>query len=130
MRVGVPRETAPGERRVALVPESIRRLTGVEVVVETGAGAAAGADDDAFRDTGATIGDPWAADVVAKVGKPSPEEGARLQPGTVLIGFLQPLTDAQGIERRVDHAESCACGRRNRCPVGRVRASTRLPGNS
>jgi NAD(P) transhydrogenase subunit alpha len=99
VRVGLPRETAPGERRVALVPESIRRLSGVDVVVESDAGAAAGADDDAYRDAGAAIGDPWAADLVAKVAKPSPDEAARLQPGTVLIGFLQPLTDTEGVER-------------------------------
>jgi NAD(P) transhydrogenase subunit alpha len=99
VRVGLPRETAPGERRVALIPESARRLGAIDVVVESGAGAAAGADDEAYREAGATIGDPWAADVVVKVAKPSAEELARLRPGTVLVGFLQPLTDAEGIER-------------------------------
>ena len=100
MRVGVPRETTAGERRVALVPETIGRLgDGVEVVVEPGAGVAASFTDDAYREAGATMGDPWAGDVVVKVAAPTAEEAARLHDGQVLIGFLQPLTDRAGIER-------------------------------
>jgi NAD(P) transhydrogenase subunit alpha len=100
MRVGVPREATAGERRVALVPETIGRLgEGVQVVVEPGAGAAAAFTDDAYREAGATLGDPWGADVVLKVAAPSAEEAARLHDGQVLIGFLQPLTDREGIER-------------------------------
>jgi NAD(P) transhydrogenase subunit alpha len=100
MQVGVPKETAPGERRVALVPETIGRLDeGIEVVVEAGAGGEAGFGDDAYRDAGAAIGDPWSADVVAKVAAPSADEATRLREGHALIGFLQPLTDATGIER-------------------------------
>ena len=101
MRVGVPRETAVGERRVALVPELVTKLSGsgIDVVVEAGAGEAASFTDDAFREAGAELGDPWAAEVVAKVRKPSDEELGRLKSGQVLIGFLQPLTDQEGIER-------------------------------
>ena len=100
MRVGIPKETAAGERRVALVPETIGRLgAGVEVIVEAGAGSAASFSDDTYREAGATIGDPWSADVVAKVAPPSPDETARLRSGQVLIAFLQPLTDAAGVER-------------------------------
>ena len=101
MKVGVPRETAPDERRVALVPELVSRLTsgGFEVVVEQGAGAAASFPDESFREAGASIGDAWDAELVAKVRKPSAEEAARLREGQVLVGFLQPLTDAEGIER-------------------------------
>src|SRR5919108_723897 len=101
MKVGVPRETAPDERRVALVPELVSRLTsgGFEVVVEQGAGAAASFPDESFREAGASIGDVWDAELVAKVRKPSAEEAARLREGQVLVGFLQPLTDAEGIER-------------------------------
>jgi H+-translocating NAD(P) transhydrogenase subunit alpha len=101
MRVGVPRETAAGEQRVALVPDAVVRLgqSGIEVVVESGAGAAAAFGDDEYREAGAAIGDPWAADAVAKVQKPSAEEVDRLREGQVLIGFLQPLTDTSGIER-------------------------------
>jgi NAD(P) transhydrogenase subunit alpha len=100
MRLGIPRETAAGERRVALVPETAGRFgDGVEVVVESGAGEAAGFADEAYRDAGATIGDPWDADVVAKVASPSADEAARLRSGQVLIAFLQPLTDPDGIAR-------------------------------
>jgi NAD(P) transhydrogenase subunit alpha len=100
MQVGVPKEIAPGERRVALVPETVGRLgDGIEVVVEAGAGAAAGFPDAAYRDAGATIGDPWSAEVVAKVAAPAAEEAARLRDGQVLVGFLQPLTDVAGVER-------------------------------
>jgi NAD(P) transhydrogenase subunit alpha len=100
VRVGVPRETAAGERRVALVPDSVGRLAegGIEVVVEAGGGAAASYPDAGYREAGATIGDPWDGDVVAKVQKPTAEELVRLRDGQVLIGFLQPLTDRDGID--------------------------------
>jgi H+-translocating NAD(P) transhydrogenase subunit alpha len=100
MRVGVPKEVVPGERRVALVPETIGRLgEGVEVVVEPGAGTAAGFADDAYTQSGATLGDPWAADVIVKVASPTPAEAARLREGQALIAFLAPLVDGEGIER-------------------------------
>jgi NAD(P) transhydrogenase subunit alpha len=106
MRIGVPKETAAGERRVALVPELVTKLTesGIDVVVEAGAGEAASFTDEAFREAGAELGDPWAAEVVAKVRKPSDEELGRLHEGQVLIGFLQPLTDQEGIERLASRA--------------------------
>jgi proton-translocating NAD(P)+ transhydrogenase subunit alpha len=101
MKVGVPRETAPGERRVALVPEIVSRLAsgGFDLVVEQGAGEAASFLDTAFTEAGATIGDPWDTDLVAKVRKPSDEEVGRLHEGQLLVGFLQPLTDQAGIDR-------------------------------
>src|SRR5262247_772434 len=99
MKVGVPKETAQGERRVALVPDLVSKLQGIEVVVEQGAGESASFTDKAFTDAGASIGDPWGADLVAKVRKPSDDEVGKLRDGQVLIGFLQPLTDQQGIER-------------------------------
>ena len=99
MKVGVPKETAQGERRVALVPDLVSKLDGIEVVVEQGAGVAASFTDEAFAEAGASIGDPWAADLVAKVRKPSDDEVGKLRDGQVLIGFLQPLTDEEGIER-------------------------------
>jgi H+-translocating NAD(P) transhydrogenase subunit alpha len=99
MKVGVPKETAAGERRVALVPEIVSKLDGIEIVVEPGAGEAASFTDESFTEAGATLGDPWAADLVAKVRKPSDDELGRLRDGQVLIGFLQPLTDAEGIEK-------------------------------
>src|SRR5215475_10445219 len=100
MRVGVPRETTQGERRVALVPETVGKLAagGFELVVESGAGSAASFPDDAYIDAGATVGDPWNADGVLKVRKPSAEELGRFREGQLLIGFLEPLSDTTGIE--------------------------------
>jgi H+-translocating NAD(P) transhydrogenase subunit alpha len=102
MRVGVPKETAPGERRVALVPESVGRLaaTGSEVTIEAGAGSAAGFSDEAYRDAGATVAaDPYdGAELVARVRKPGADELARLREGIVVVGFLEPLSDPAGID--------------------------------
>jgi NAD(P) transhydrogenase subunit alpha len=97
----VPRETAADERRVALVPDAVKRLaeSGIDVVFEEGAGFAASYPDDVYREAGAAAGSPWDADAVAKVQKPSATEVERLSNGQVLIGFLQPLTDCEGIER-------------------------------
>jgi NAD(P) transhydrogenase subunit alpha len=101
MRVGVARETAPGERRVALVPETAGKLAaaGFEVVVEPGAGEAASFPDAAYTDAGATLGSPWEADVVVKVQKPDDAEAARLREGQLLIGYLDPLADRDGVAR-------------------------------
>jgi NAD(P) transhydrogenase subunit alpha len=103
MRTGVPKETAAGERRVALVPELVGKLVpnGFEVLVERGAGDAASFPDADYEEAGARIvDDPWSeVDAVVKVQKPSEEEVSRLRKGQVLIGFLQPLTDAEGIDR-------------------------------
>ena len=102
MRLGIPKESSTGERRVALVPETVGRLgDGVQVIVEAGAGEAAGFLDRAYTEAGAQIGDPWSADVVAKVATPTADEVTRLRTGQVLIAFLQPLTDAAGVERLV-----------------------------
>ena len=99
LRIGVPTETAPSERRVALVPDTVRRLAdgGVEILVETGAGEAASFLDAAYEEAGARIasGDEVyaEADVVCKVQKPSAEEVDRLRPGSTLVAFLQPLVN-------------------------------------
>jgi NAD(P) transhydrogenase subunit alpha len=94
LRIGVPKESASGERRVALVPEVAKALAAAdhEVIVESGAGEGANHPDSAYTDAGATIGDPWEADVVVKVQRPSESEIARTRPGQVVIGFLAPLT--------------------------------------
>jgi NAD(P) transhydrogenase subunit alpha len=102
MKVGVPRERAPGERRVALVPETVKRLSasGFEFELERGAGEAASFSDAAYEEAGASVGgDPWAADAVAKVQAPTEDEAGRLRDGQVLIGFLQPLTNPEGVRR-------------------------------
>ena len=101
MLIGVPTETAKGERRVALVPEVVRKLSarGVEVIVQAGAGAAAIIPDALYEAAGAKVtadGDAvWAAPLVVKVAPPSDEEAAKLAPGAVLIAFLNPLGSAQ-----------------------------------
>ena len=101
--IGVPRETAPGERRVALVPDVVRRLAaaGGELVVESGAGAGALIDDASYVAAGARIGDDaWDCDVVAKVAPPTPAEIDRLRQDAVLVGLLgtrQRLLAARGI---------------------------------
>jgi NAD(P) transhydrogenase subunit alpha len=103
VKVGVPKETEPGERRVALVPDAVARLIagGFDVLVERGAGEAAFFGDEAYADAGARlVASAFAeADVVVKVQKPSPRELDALRQGTVLIGFLQPLTSEETIQR-------------------------------
>ena len=96
MRIGVPKETAERERRVALVPDVVKQLTAkeLEVVVEPGAGEAAAYPDAAYSEAGAKLEDAWGADVVLRVAPPTQEDVGRLQSGQVLIGFLAPLTDA------------------------------------
>ena len=99
MKVGVARETAAGERRVALVPEALAKLTkaGYTVLVEQGAGAGALIPDSAYADAGATVVSTKdlynQADVVLKVQKPSNDEVKRLRAGQAVIGLLQPLID-------------------------------------
>jgi NAD(P) transhydrogenase subunit alpha len=104
MRVSVPRESAPGEQRVALTPESAAKLQagGFDVVVERGAGVLAGFPDEQYADRGVGLADHEHllddAEAVVRVRKPAADEIAALRPGTVLIGFLEPLTDVAGIE--------------------------------
>jgi len=99
MKVGVARESAAGERRVALVPEVLGKLTaaGLEILVEAGAGAGAAIPDQAYADAGATVvgtDDLYAAaDVILRVQKPSGAETSRLRSGQVVVGLLQPLLD-------------------------------------
>ncbi len=99
MKVGVAKETAPGERRVALVPESLGKLqaAGCEILVESGAGAGSAILDSAYTEAGATVvpTDQLYAesDVVLKVAKPSSDEVGKLRSGQTVVGFLQPLID-------------------------------------
>jgi H+-translocating NAD(P) transhydrogenase subunit alpha len=101
MRLGVPKETTPGERRVSLVPDGVRQLveSGVDVVVESGAGVEATFADDAYADAGATIvptpADAFGTDVVCKVQRPTDEEVALIGEGTVVVGLLQPLASPE-----------------------------------
>ncbi|MDO8187676.1 NAD(P) transhydrogenase subunit alpha [Conexibacter sp. JD483] len=103
-RVGVPVERASGERRVALVPDSVKRLTGLgaQVVVEPGAGARARFSDQRYKEAGATLGDPWECDVVVKVASLAAEERDRLGPGQIVAGFLAPADEAAGMRQLAD----------------------------
>ena len=100
MRIGVPKETLPGETRVALVPEVVTRLKGkgLDVAVQQGAGEGALLPDSAFGEAGAEVVDEtaaWGCDVVVKISPPTPDEVGRLGSGSVLIGFLAPLTSPE-----------------------------------
>jgi NAD(P) transhydrogenase subunit alpha len=98
MRIGVPKETAAGEHRVALVPEVVGKLTakGLDVLVQSGAGADALLPDDAYTEAGAQISTDsaqiWGSDVVVTIAPPEPEQIRSLGSGSILIGFLAPLT--------------------------------------
>jgi NAD(P) transhydrogenase subunit alpha len=101
MIVGIPQETAPGERRVALVPDLVARLlkAGLEVVVQPGAGTAAGFPDSFYQAQGARL-EPEAlerADVILHVQPPDVAAAGRIKEGAILIGFLQPYSNAAGI---------------------------------
>jgi NAD(P) transhydrogenase subunit alpha len=107
--VGVPKEVAPGERRVALVPESVQSLIklGPEVIVEAGAGVEAGFEDSAYEAAGARIvpsaGEALGADLVVKVAMPSLAEIESLREGAALICFLKPLDQqdiSEGLAKR------------------------------
>jgi H+-translocating NAD(P) transhydrogenase subunit alpha len=104
MNVSVPKETASGERRVALVPEVVERLarSGIEVTIEAGAGEQAHYPDGDYEGAGATLGEGYSGQVVAKVAQPSAEEIGRLGRGSVLIGFLAPLTAADTVRGLAD----------------------------
>ncbi len=98
MKVSVVKETAPGERRVALVPEALGKLraAGLEILVESGAGEGAWITDDSYAEAGASVvsrREALAADVVTMVGKPDQAAVAGMHSGQVVIGTLGPLAD-------------------------------------
>src|SRR5437764_2790960 len=98
MRIGVPKETAAGEHRVALVPEVVGRLKakGLDVAVQSGAGADALLPDGAFSEAGARVtheaSEVWESDVVVVIAPPEPELIRGLGSGSILVGFLAPLS--------------------------------------
>jgi len=105
MLIGVPRESAPGERRVALVPETVAKLAKADtnVIVERGAGAAASFPDAAYEEAGATLAGDAAelynkADLIVKVQRPNPAELALTRPGQTLLALLAPLGDPSSVE--------------------------------
>ena len=103
MLIGVPLETATGETRVAVTPETAKKLAaqGHTVRVQSGAGLAASVTDAAYAAVGAEITDAAGAlgcDLVLKVRSPSEQEAAQMRPGTALVGMLNPF-DAEGLQR-------------------------------
>jgi NAD(P) transhydrogenase subunit alpha len=103
MLIGVPLETAAGETRVAVTPETAKKLKalGHTVRVQSGAGARASAPDEAYVAAGADITDAagaFASDIVLKVRPPSEQELALMKPGATLIGMLNPF-DTEGLQR-------------------------------
>jgi H+-translocating NAD(P) transhydrogenase subunit alpha len=106
MKIAVPRELAPGERRVALTADAAAALvkTGLEVLVESGAGEGAFQADAAYEKAGARlVPDPASlcaqADVVVKVQKPAADEVERLREGSILVAFLQAATSPDLVQR-------------------------------
>jgi len=104
MRVGVPKEVAASERRVALVPDAAGRLVkaGFEVVIERGAGTAASCPDEAYKAAGATIADRAAvlgADVVLQVQAPTPADVSQYREGGALVALIQPASDAALVQQ-------------------------------
>lgn len=103
MRIGIPKETRPDERRVAGTPETVRKLGGEddEVVVEGGAGDGAAIADADYEAAGARVGEAaeaWDADLVLKVQPPTPEEARGLRTGATLVSFLYPAANPDVVE--------------------------------
>src|SRR5210317_2063558 len=105
MKIGVPKENYPGEKRVATTPDVAGQLQklGFDVAVESGAGAAANFSDDAFRDAGceivASAGDLWkSSDIVMKVRAPDDRETDLMRSGQTLISFLWPAQNPDLLE--------------------------------
>ena len=108
MLLGILKETVAGETRVALLPESLKTFIaqGIAVSVESGAGVAAGASDQAYVEAGATITTDRAAllaaaDLLPLVNAPDAADQARLKPGAVVIGFLKPLDAPHALDAAI-----------------------------
>ena len=104
MRIGIPRESKPGETLVAATTKTAEQLEklGYEVVVESGAGTLADQPDDAFTEAGFTVTDAdtvWSSDVVVKVNAPADDEVARLREGATLISMLAPARNPELVDR-------------------------------
>jgi H+-translocating NAD(P) transhydrogenase subunit alpha len=104
MIIGIPRESLPGETRVAATPQTVGQLIklGYEVVVDAGAGAASSFPDAAFTEAGADVGSAgqvWAADVVLKVNAPDNAEIAALRDGATLISLISPALKPELVEQ-------------------------------
>lgn len=101
MLIGIPRESLPGETRVAATPQTVGQIIklGYAVVVESGAGAASSFSDAAYVDAGAEIGDAWDADVVLKVNAPDDAEIGKLRDGATLVSLISPALKPELVEK-------------------------------
>lgn len=101
MLIGIPRESLPGETRVAATPQTVGQIIklGYAVVVESGAGAASSFSDAAYVDAGAEIGQPWDADVVLKVNAPDDAEIGKLRDGATLVSLISPALKPELVEK-------------------------------
>ncbi len=101
MLIGIPRESLPGETRVAATPQTVGQIIklGYEVVVETGAGVASSFSDAAYVDAGAEIGAIWDADVVLKVNAPDDAEIAKVRDGATLVSLISPGLKPELVEK-------------------------------
>ena len=110
--VGIPKESAIGEKRVAIVPDAISKLNGVNLVIEMGAGEASGFPDSAYSEKGAALA-PDAqelyskSDVIFKVQPPKPDEVDLFKEGSVLISFLYPLANLESVRHLVSKKNTC-----------------------
>ncbi len=109
MHISILRELAPGESRVALLPDAVRGLVskGLEVAVEAGSGAAAGASDEDYRQAGAKVTSDRhqllaAADVLPVVNTPAASDLRQLKSGAVMIGFLRPLDAPSSLDPAIE----------------------------
>jgi H+-translocating NAD(P) transhydrogenase subunit alpha len=107
MKIGIPAETRAGETRVAATPETVKKLVAAkhQVIVQSGAGIASSAIDDAYQAAGAQIGsaaDAFGCEMVLKVRAPSAEERSLMKSGTVVIGMLNPF-DADNLAAMAAH---------------------------
>ena len=100
MQISVPAETTPNERRVALIPDTTKKLVrvGFEVVVQSGLGEQAGFSDDTYSEAGATVSDDRAAllgdgDIVLRVRKPDTSEVSQLKEGAIHVSYLDPYNE-------------------------------------
>jgi len=100
VKIGVLKEAKPGETRVAATPATVAQLLklGYEVVVAPGAGTASSFADDAYREAGATVGDPLEAEIVFGVNAPSPTQFDGVRPGATVVSLLAPALNPELVE--------------------------------
>lgn len=109
MRIGVAKESRPGDPRIPLVPDGVKKLTdlGAEVVIETGIGSRIGIGDQAFEEAGASVAASGEkavsdADMVLRLNKPALKDLDLLKNGSILAGFLDPFNEAALLDRLVE----------------------------